>query len=245
MVLELKELLGKDRTGYDFETALQLIANEEDDLDLMIKDYKEPSPEYSDEIVVFPEWWLDSFEPAWKFPSAKKYLKNRGIKKKTCLALDLRYDTQRKRICFPIRDWDGYLVGLHGRTIEKDGQPRYYAYGYQEHRNRLPWIGEHSVDLDKPVVLVEGPFDYAKVYQQYKNVLCSLSVGLSKSKCRRIADAGDLVTLYDHGKGGDSARDALDKYLTSMKVHLIPTEKQGDPGNMTPEEIDEWLQEYT
>lgn len=245
MITELAVLLGKDKSGYDFHTALQLVANEEDELEMVIKDYQE-SDGQEDEVTIFPDWWLDSFQPALESKKATKYLKGRGLTKKTITALDIRYDSLRNRVSFPIRDWDNFLVGLHGRSIDPNPELRYYAYGYKEHRNKLPWVGENRIDPDKMVVLCEGPFDMAAIYQVYPNVICSNSASMSKAKVKRICDIGDVVTMYDYGMGGDAARAAIDKYLHgSIKTHLIPSLGQGDPGSMTPDEIRDWIDDFT
>ncbi len=247
MVQDLVLLLSedKDKKQYDFRTALQLIAAEEDEFDMVIKEYKE-ADNNDDEIHIFAEWWLDSFVPATQSHKAVKYLMQRGLNMDTIEDLDIRWDSSQKRVCFPIRDWDGFLVGLHGRSVKKNDTLRYYAYGFHEKRNKVPWVGESRIDPDKMVVLCEGPFDMAAIYPVYPNVICSNSASMAKAKVKRIRDLGDIVTLYDHGKGGDAARKALDKYMDSSVImkHVIPTEEQGDPGNMSEWDIANALGEF-
>ncbi len=245
LLLNLRVKLQKAKhEGYDLKKCVQLIAAENEEVELDIPDYESGPPEH-DKIVIFPEWWLDSFIHASTSPAATEYLKSRGITHKTIDALDLRYDTMQQRVCFPIRDWQGNLVGLHGRTIRKDEPHRYNMYGFQNQRNKLPWLGEHWVDLNRTVVLVESVFDLAKVYHIYDNVMCGLTAGLSKKKILRISDIADIVTLYDHGKGGDAAREALTKYLKkSSLVHEEPYESEKDPGEMTYKRIHEVLSEH-
>ena len=73
--------------------------------------------------------------------------------------LDLRYDPIERRVCFPIRDFTGALVGLHGRAIDKDTTLKYRMYTVYKQKNPMIWYGEHWVDFDKPVLLVESVFD--------------------------------------------------------------------------------------
>ena len=101
------------------------------------------------------------------------------------------------------------------------------------------------MNLDSPLVLVEGPFDYTSVYRAYPNVVASFTSGLSVEKCKRLGLASELITFYDHGSGGDAARKRLDEVFPKLPItHLIPTEQQEDPGNMSLEEIQELLTEY-
>jgi len=247
LVIDLKyELKHKPVEGYNLGAALQLIANETEAVDLDIPDWDEvDSHDVASETVVFPEWWLESFKPVTMFKEAIEYLKYRHIVDEAIKALDLRYDVTRRRVCFPIRDWDGNLVGLQGRAIDKDNPLRYLAYKYKDHWNKLPWLGEHWIDPDRTVVLVESVFDLAKVYPVYQNVMCGLMAGLGKKKVERLKDIPDIVTLFDYGKGGDAARNAVSKYLKKSVIkHLVPLEIENDPGEMSYSRIQELLQPY-
>jgi len=234
---------GSNDGAYNLQVALQLIATE-DEFDLMIKDYEEPEDK-SEPIHYFPEYWLDSFILASKSSDAIEYLQSRNVSPKVTKSLDLRYDSFRKMVCFPIRDSQGDLVGLHGRDITDTGPLKYNVYLHEQHKNTTVWLGESWIDPDKPVVLVESVFDLASVYRVYTNVMCGLSAGLSYARVKRVSDIVELITLYDHGKGGDSARMKLSQYLPhSNLTHLIPTELQGDPGNCNCSELSELLSPY-
>ena len=118
----------------------------------------------------------------------------------------------------------------------------YYAYGYENRRNKMPWLGESWVDLDKTIVLVESVFDLAAVHRVYRNVMCPLSSGFNDNKVRRIDDGVQYVTFFDHGTGGNHARDRIDKVMQSPYTHVIPTKENGDPGNMSGKQIQVALQ---
>jgi hypothetical protein len=235
----LRELYRADPKGERpaYGKALEIIvAEEEDDIDFDgIPDFDEPMID-PDEVIAWPEFYLESFRSVFAFERAVDYLQTRQITERVAQVLDLRFDTSRDRVCFPIRDFDSRLVGLHGRTISDHPMP-YYAYGYENRRNRLPWLGEQWFNLDKTVLLVESVFDLASVRRVYNNAACGLSSGLSDAKIKRIDGAVQYVTLYDHGTGGDRARERLDAVLGKGIRHLIPTKAQGDPGNMTEEEL--------
>lgn len=244
LVLDIEQLQKREhQPGYDLKNAVQLIAQSSDSIITTsgVPDYEEYVPP---EDTVFPQYWLDSFKGALYFSDAIKYCESRGVTTSLMEELDLRYDPTRKRICFPYRNFSGDLVGLQGRAID-DNELRYFQYGYKGVRNAYPWMGEHIINLDDPVVLLEGPFDYAKVYQIYKNVLGSFTSGLSKTRMKRLLDAREIVTFYDYGKGGDAARELIEDYYTKATVvHIIPKKEEDDAGSMSLEAIHDYLNEY-
>jgi DNA primase len=225
----------------DIKAALELLPRLEPSVaEFEFSDYETlTDADVKAEFFEFPEWWLDSFMAAPDHP----YLAKRGITPEVGAALGIRYDSQRSRICFPIRDWNGRLGGLHGRDITGKHELRYYAYDFNGSRNPRIWLGEHHCTLDSPLVLVEGPFDYAKVYGVWPNVLSANMAKVSPYKLERIQDAIQIVTFYDAGVGGDKARQQVQDVLgdSAGVVHLVPDSAERDPGDMTPQEISNYL----
>lgn len=225
-------------SGYEMKIASSLVSSETDDYELSLDGIPEYGEEKKKDEVPFPESWLDSFKSATAFPEAMSYLSGRGVPASTVKALSIKYDPLQKRIGFPFRNFKGELMGLQGRSLEANPALRYYQYGYQKHRNLHAWMGENTVDFDKPVVLVEGPFDFTSVYRVYKNVLASFTSGLSVAKIKRIGDAVEIITLYDYGAGGSAARASVKKVLPGVPTaHVIPTKEQDDAGNLSVNEL--------
>lgn len=227
---------------FNLAMASPMVATEFEDMELIAADI----PDFETPVVkheqLFPELWLASFKSIHQFPEAVGYCVGRGIESTTLKALDVRYDPSQKRVCFPFRNPKGELMGVQGRSLEKDSALRYYQYGYHGHRNMHIWMGEDTLNLDQPVVLCEGPFDYAAIWQVYENVACSFTSGLSKAKVKRIGDADEIITFYDHGKGGDAARGSIRRFLPGYPIQdIIPTEDEDDAGAMSPEQICEYL----
>lgn len=225
--------------------ALRMIEEAEDEnvLDFDYPDLEEMLANASAAEHIYPDWWLESF-PVWStVPFAVKYLQNRGISPELADELDLRADTKEKRVCFPVRDFKGQLRGLHGRAIEKDVDPRYRMYTYTKQNNPIVWLGEDWVDLNKPIIAVEGPFDLAAVKAVYPNVVSPLFVNPSVEKLRRMADASEWVTFYDRGKGGDAGRRKVEEVMGDDHIvyHLEPPAGRKDPGDCKPDEIREVL----
>jgi hypothetical protein len=192
---------------------------------------------------VFPDWWLDSF-PRWdEIGWAVEYLQERNCPPSIADALDLRADTAQQRVCFPVRDFRGQLMGLHGRAVHPDVDPRYRMYTQAGKNNPRIWLGESWIDLDKPILVVEGPFDLTSVARVYRNVTSPLFANPSQDKLKRMADALEWVTLLDRGVGGDAGREKIDKVLHKDHIvhHVSPPEGRKDPGACSVEELVEVL----
>lgn len=245
LILDLKRYIGTDPIPeYKLGEALQLIAEEEEAglTTAGIPDYDDV-PE--DTEIVFPEPWLASFGKVGMFPVAMEYCFSRGLPPWVTEKLDMRYDPVQKRVCFPYRDRVGRLMGMQGRSIEANTDLRYYQYGYNHQRNPHNWLGEDTVDLDEVVVLVEGPFDLASIMRVYPNVMASFTSGLSTRKLDRISDAREIVTFYDHGSGGNAAREKIRKRCKKAHVvDIVPTKQEDDAGSMSSELIASYLSDH-
>lgn len=215
------------------ESTLELDLDTPDISELLLGDY--------DEDHVFPEWWLETFSPWDTSAVARAYLGARDLPGEVADLLDIRWDSQQKRVCFPVRDFDGRLRGLHGRAIEKDVEPRYRMYTQAGKNSPLIWLGEDHVDFDKPILVAEGPFDYGSCKRVYRNTVTPLFANPSFAKIKRMSTALEWVTFLDRGTGGDSGRAAISKCLHEDHVitHLLPPAHRKDPGECTvPELVD-------
>lgn len=234
--------------------AAPMVASEFEEMELLIGDIPDFEAKEVKKEILFPEQWLGTFKPVRDFPEALSYCMSRGLQKSALTALDVRYDPHYKRVCFPFRNFKQELMGMQGRFIGEghvkdeqhpDAPLRYFQYGYHGKRNMHVWMGENMLSLDSPVVLCEGPFDYAKIYQSYENVAASFTSGLSKTKVKRLGDADSIVTFYDYGNGGDAARASIRKYLPGYPIaDIIPTKEEDDAGSMKMERIAFYLKEH-
>jgi 5S rRNA maturation endonuclease (ribonuclease M5) len=246
VVLEMK-MLSQKHPGppVNFKQALALAEALED----AYESGEEAIPEYEEvmgaedvaEFTVFPQAWLDSFPTSYHHP----YLIERGISSAVAKAFDIRWDSYRQMVCFPTKDHKGRLVGMQGRSVIEGTPLRYYQYAYMEKRNSQTWLNEHRLNLDLPVVLTEGPFDLAKIFEVWENTVASFSSSINEGKLKKLRDVDELITFYDFGKGGDKARDTIDKRYPQARItHVIPTEKEGDAGAMHPSLIWEKIHQH-
>jgi DNA primase len=246
--IELRHLEKQSPSGIDrdFGIAQKLIekADKEFDLDLDGPGIEEALAKKA-EMLPFDEDWLASFGPVLASKKARAYLKTRQAPDEVLEALDVRWDGSQDRICFPVRDFKGRLMGLHGRSIHEGVEPRYRMYQFQKRTNPLIWLGESWIDTDKPILVIEGPFDLASCARVYRNVCSPLFANPSYEKLRRMADCLDIVTLLDRGKAGDQGRQRIEKSLPGSNViNLVPPEGIKDPGVADTDQLSDILGPY-
>jgi hypothetical protein len=238
---------GAQSPKYKLAEAAQLAAQELDgEVHLDIKDWGEEEESYK--MTPWPESTIVQLPRAVDVPVAWSYLSSRGVSDDMQEILDIRFDLNKMTVVFPVRDFTHTLMGLRGRYINpKPGKPKYHAYKIHEHyENNLIWYGEHLLDPDAPVLMVESVFDYARARQFFPNVIAPLTVGISRAKAERLSMLWQITTLFDHGKGGDRARDLVDKYWKDAVIeHWVPPHDEpgldgspaSDPGNMTDDQL--------
>lgn len=248
LLIEMKRLNKQAfHQDYPFGEALSQVMEAEEavELNLDFPDIEEMLLTKKEGLHEFPQWWLETFSLASSHEWATSYLQSRQVPGALWGALDLRADTEQRRICFPVRDFKGVLRGLHGRAVDPVTEPRYRMYLHAKRKNVDVWLGESWVDFTKPLVVVEGPFDLASVYRVYRNVASPMYSNPSEPKLRRMMDVGEWVTLLDVGTGGDKGRSKIDKVCKGCVVHhLTPTAGKKDPGQMSVQELQDVLGPY-
>lgn len=247
LITELKYRAGKD-SDMDLVEARKMAEEDEEGggMEIAYADEDEKEGE-RESIHYFPEDWLETFPHAEDSEDTLAYCESRGVPRWVIKELGLRYDVGEHRICFPIRDDFGDLIGLHGRGLTSDITPKYRMYTYPARKgNNNPqfWYGEDTVDWDKPVVVVESVFDYLSVYRCYKNVICPLTAQISTRKIKRIQDALFLVLIFDSDKPGRKASYKIKKVLKHLPVVDIRLPEGYDPGDLSVGEITDLLEPH-
>jgi hypothetical protein len=233
---------GKEYPNIKLRDALAIVSLDEDeDMGITFPDYEVEVAKKNKPLTPFDEGWYKAYLTAYKHP----YTKERGISSKVAKEIDIRVDTIYHRLLFPVRTWDGVLAGVHGRSFIKGANPRYYAYAYKEFRNPTVWMGEHHTDLDEPLILVEGQFDYAKVLKHYPNVLAGLTTQMQKGKLKRILNASEIITIFDNGTGGDKGRELITVTFTMIPVtHVLVPSPYRDLGEMPNKKVHKLLSSF-
>lgn len=236
LVMELRHLSEKD-SRYDFKLAMQIAETVEEEAGLELAFYDDKAKQGPPPVYYFPESWLDTFPSCLKAEDGLLYCQSRSVPKWVIKELDLRYDPLQRRVCFPVRDFAGDLVGFHGRAIDKDNPLTYRMYTYPQkggHNNPQFWFGEHLLDLDKPVLAVESVFDHARAYEVYRNTACPLTAEINKDKVDRMRDVLCMITMLDGDKAGRRGaaklRKGLEPHTHCININ-IPDDL--DPGKMS------------
>ncbi|QIG66692.1 DNA primase protein [Rhizobium phage RHph_TM16] len=241
LVLKVKEF-GGDPEHYNLKRAMELCVKADDEKVFEFEpiDYEEALQAGKEEVTVFDKWWIETFPFANASPLAWDYLTvERGLDPDVVDYLGIRWDPHQNRVCCPILNTKEQYVGLHGRAIYDDIDPRYRMYLYKGKNNPQYWLGENWVEPDRPLVIVEGYFDLAAVMPVYDNVASPLFANPSIEKLQRMAHVSEIVSFLDHGTGGDKGRERLDKVFgkTHVITHVKPPMHRKDPGSCNYGEI--------
>lgn len=203
--------------------------------------------------LILSDEYLDLYDSAvghW-------YLKQRGITRGTARDLGLLLDPSdahgAERIVFPVFTQKRQLQGLSGRAVLDDVDPRVRDYhGLQKERCLL---GIHLVDKEDPhVLVVEGLFDMAMVYQYGYSVVATMHAGLTDFQADRLINLGmPLVVMQDNDAAGvKGTATILEKIGNKLPVSTVTYPTRGhrlgskkcpkDPATCTMEEIDLMVQ---
>ena len=128
------------------------------------------------------------------------------------------YDAYVRRIVFPLED------NLYGRSILSSAPPHRFLPG-----SKGGLYGWEQARLYPDVILVEGLFDYAVLWQAgFPNVTCSLGTHLNARQFRQLCDGPQNVyVVFDadpNGSGQQAARCLLQRLrergITARQVSL-------------------------
>lgn len=199
----------------------------------------------------------DIFDPAWEGTGHDhhQYLAHRGISRSMTQSLDLRVDYDDghgdRRVIFPVRGPHQELYGYTGRAIFPDVVPRIRDYYGLPKRACL--LGIHAVDTasTRPVALVEGLFDYARLWSYGIPTVAAMHSGLTELQARLLKDLGRPVVLFfdndDAGRAGNKqVKRMLQDYVPLQKVkwrQANPTKgrrAKKDPGALSRSEAN-WM----
>ena len=238
------------RFGYPVEDLIPWVKEKEAvDLPAVIEQsFDAYGPEYANRAKTanFDVW--DEAENAPFKGKVPRYVLKRGVDIDTCREWGLGYDEGTKRLVFPVRRTDGKLVGLVGRAVLDEIEPKYKNYWTFTKSQYL--YGEHLVDENRPVdmnlpgakalIIVEGMFDVLKLWTMgYRRVVSLMGSYASSGQVEKMLAPGmDIYTLLDFDAAGDKGR----RHLWPMIAGRVPVfdvygPKGKDPDDLTREEL--------
>jgi hypothetical protein len=212
---------GKDASGYQFSVARQILADEELCL-AVLPSYDDPS-ESMQHFEEWPLYWLESFKPVQFFAPAWDYLMGRQVSEDTIEKHRLCFDSHRSMIVCPYFTVLGKFAGARGRSILADttGIRKHYDYSFKGMNNaRLVWYNEQALDLDGPVVVVEGQFDCWRVEQVWPKVVANLTARPTLRKMVKLSDAGRVVQIPDNDETGALSEEVYQAMVKGLAIDL-------------------------
>ncbi len=176
-------------------------------------------------------------------PDHPHLLQERGLKIETVERFGIGYCSRgilRGMIAIPIHDEEGQLVAYAGRrlkAIEIREQGKYkFPKGFKKELvlYNLHRAAEHQ--KEHGLILVEGFFSVAKLFEAgLPNVVASMGCELSDQQARLLAEAKEVIILFDGNDAGYAgAAKAKAKLSPLVPVRVVKLETGTEPESFTP-----------
>ena len=191
----------------------------------------------------------------------KGFLKNSGIPNDIYLSTGIvrmkdgeLYDMFRGRIIVPIIDVNKRVIGFGGRTIDKDGFPKYVnspessvfskrtaLFGIDKTRKAISEMDE--------VFIVEGYFDFIALYMYgFKNIVATLGTAVTEGQISKLRNYTENITLMlDGDEAGVKSALRLIGLFAEMDVNgcMVVLPEGDDPDSFVRREGSEGLTKLT
>jgi len=246
ILLELVKLNPAEKSKYfKLIAGASEIYTEDALLSKAVRHFVEPEEEKVGRIKPFPEQFLNQFIPATESEIAMMYLELRGLSKKQIKKFEFVYDEDRLNVAMPVRDHNGVLYGLHGRSVDPNVEKKYrhWAYRNNGHTNIHVWLNQNNIDFNEPVVVCEGIFDITAIDKVNSNVMGSMTTNITPGRMKVLEKAPLIITFYDSGEAGDMARESIENKFPDNTLHCYCGEYD-DPGEMPKTEIKKAMPKY-
>ena len=190
---------------------------------------------------------------AYVFPEAIQYLISRKVPEQVIADFDMRWDHDRHRIVVPSFLKGKTLANLHGRLVNLNPEivglgtpPRYLEYGFKptpkapDHYNVSVWFRQSKLSQKAPLIVCEGMFDAARVYQSYRNVTAMLGVNASSAKQHFLHECKEIILIPDNDDSGEKSAMKLKQLFPHIKIIPVPYPFK-DAGEMSAVDVREML----
>jgi hypothetical protein len=171
--------------------------------------------------------------------SIPQYALQRGLLKETCKAWGLGNDKERKCLVFPVRRYDGKLIGMTGRYVHYPNSPtKYHNYAGLNKSRYL--YGEHMLKHKSPIIVCEGQIDAILTWQHLGiPTVASLGEGFGAAHAKTIAayEPPVVYLFFDNDAAGRMAAEKVEYQLrgrVAMKLMIPPVDM--DPGELSKEQ---------
>jgi DNA primase len=145
-------------------------------------------------------------------------------------------DTFCRRVIFPCRQ-HGHIVNLYGRGVPASGSVAAFPHRLLP-RSKGGLFAWESVRRCHPVILVEGLFDLAVLWQAgFRNTTCALGTHLTPEQFQQLTDRLDrsiyIVFDQDENHAGQQASHHLAQRLADagVRARIVPLPPGHDPNS--------------
>lgn len=158
---------------------------------------------------------------------------NRGLSIETLKYFEIGFSEIKNRIVIPVRNHQYKVVGLIGRAISDDQEPRYlYNKGFK--RADVLFNIQNAKHYSE-VIIVEGSVDAMKIHSAgFPNVVATLGAQVSPYQVKLLKKYFDTIIIFsDNDSAGNAMRGAI---IDSCRGKNIFTAEVSagckDPGDM-------------
>jgi hypothetical protein len=177
------------------------------------------------------------------------YLKARGISPSTARAFGIGFyggpGLHHGRVVIPIHDDRHELLAYAGRAVNGE-EPKYrFPSGFHKSQVLFNLSRARQRAGDRPVIVVEGFFDAAKVYQAgHDNVVALMGSTLSDAHARLLQKhcAGVLLMLDGDDAGRRATALIRDRLANTIDVAAVTLLGGTQPDQLAPGEINRLLE---
>lgn len=175
-----------------------------------------------------------------------QYIFNRGFTAEILYRWEFGYHTERDRLTLPIRDEEGYLVGIKARAYRDEQKPKYLNLKDQSNGIEAFLKNEIVFGLDRvlardiqteTMILVEGEYNAIAMHEFHHlpNTVAINGSYFGERQIKLIKRSCDIAVLFfDSDKAGYDATLAVGEALKPfISVYVCP-DHHGDPMNMHP-----------
>lgn len=180
---------------------------------------------------------------------ARAYCSKRKISQEAIDFFEIQFSTYSKinttkyinRLVIPIYTEEGFLSSIEGRRVDETEDSKKVIYPFKASTSLLFNFG--SLDLCKPVVIVEGIMDLIQVWQAgYKNVTTTFGIQLTTNQVAQLQRIPKLILFPDHDEGGHKfIENVEEKYPNDFEIAMLK-EWGMDAGDASKSEIEYAIQ---
>lgn len=182
-------------------------------------------------------------------PDHPHLLTDRGLKIETTQHFGVGYCSRgmlRGMIAFPIHDEEGMLIAYAGRRLKPVDIREFGKYkfpkGFKKELVLYNLNRAKEYQKEHGLILVEGFFSVLKLYEAgILNVVAPMGCELSDRQARLLADAKEVIILFD---GNDAGRrgtvTAQEKLANYVPVRIVKLAEDTEPESFSPKTL-RWL----